>query len=107
MTGELADAVNALEDTLQPSAAPIQTTAFTSGTAVQNTADGPRTFCLATATAGSAVIAVSADGTNYKTLVSGKITAATDLLTVPAVPPGFYVKITLTTSAGGSDWTIY
>lgn len=82
-------------------------TAFVSGTAYKNTNAYSVTATIATATAGSAVIAVSKDGVTFSNLVSGRVLATTDVIIVPDVRPGWSVKVTLTTSTGAADWVVY
>jgi hypothetical protein len=93
-------------DMAPPTHAWSAATAFASGTAVTNTDTFNKVYSVATATAGSAKIELIDPASTAHTLVNGLITRAVDLLSV-VVPPGWGVKITLTTSTGGADWLIY
>lgn len=84
----------------------VSTVAFASGTAVQNKSAYRRTFSIATATAGTATIAVGPTSSTSTTLVTSKVTAAVDIIQV-SVPPGFWVKVTLATSTGATNWEVF
>lgn len=81
-------------------------TAFVSGTAYTNPTVHCQNVGIATATAGTATVAIIDPAGVVHTLVTSLVTRAVDFIQAE-VPGGWGVKVTLATSTGAANWTVY